>query len=90
MLFMPDNSMLHLCNTTYNLLNRTQTIQSFTGLGGFLCVPFGFYFGGQNRLFTPLLPHGNGFPDLPAAIPPSDMVMSGNDKTVARPTLDYA
>ncbi len=28
----------------------TQTIQSCTGLGGFLSVSFGFYFGGQNRL----------------------------------------
>jgi hypothetical protein len=33
-----DNSMLRSCNTTYNLLNYTQTIQSFPGLGGFLCL----------------------------------------------------
>jgi type IV pilus assembly protein PilA len=39
-------------HTTHNLSNRTitQTIQSFTGLGGFLRVPYRYFLGGQNRI----------------------------------------
>jgi hypothetical protein len=40
--------------TTHKLFNRTptQTIQSFTGLGGFLCVPFGYFLVGKTALST--------------------------------------
>jgi hypothetical protein len=55
----------------------------------FCVCPLGFILAGKNRLFTPMLPHGNGFRNCLAYVPSSDMVMSGNDKTVARPTLEY-